>query len=221
MRRLAYLCLFLAPASAMGAGIIASSNWELAALGTDNWSFINDGTNLIRVVTGGNPGSFLQVSDQATGGTVFFAAPAKFLGNASSAYGGSLSFDLQQSFNSNPFPDNDVVLTGNGITLAFDTSPDPAVTPNWSSYNVGLLASAGWKVGNINGVAATEAQMQSVLANLTDMQIRAEFQTGADVDGIDNVVLSQASVSAVPEPATVFLILIGCAGLLLGRLGRR
>jgi hypothetical protein len=47
-----------------------------------------------------------------------------------------------------------------------------------------------------------------VLANLTSLKIRAEYQTGADIGHLDNVAL-------VPEPATNAMILMGLAGVAL------
>jgi len=101
--------------------------------------------------------------------------------------------------------------------LSFDlpNSDNPAVTPDWSSYSFTLLASAGW-VDDGTSIAATEAQMQSVLSNLSSLEIRAEYSAALDIDGIDNV-----SITSSPEPGTVGLIL--CAGLLIsvGRKARR
>jgi alkaline phosphatase D len=210
----ALFCLAYSPVTS--AATIASSTWDNPADGLDGWTFINDGTNLQRVATGGNPGGFLQITDLALGPTIYFVAPAKFLGNKASAYGNALSFDLQQTPVNDPFDDTDVLLIGNGITLGFATPVHPAETPAWTSYTVSLLASAGWKLGDKNGAAATEAQLQSVLANLTLVEIRGEFQNGRDVDGIDNVMLSG---STVPEPATITLVL--SAGLLLWAKRRR
>ena len=106
------VCL-LACAGAMHAGVIASSNWDNPADGVDGWTFLNDGTNLIRVASGGNPGGFLQVTDQTLGSTMYFVAPSKFLGNQSAAYGNTLTFDVQQSFSTSPFADTDLILQGN------------------------------------------------------------------------------------------------------------
>ena len=48
---------------------------------------------VIHITPGGNPGGFLQASDTTTNWW-YWRAPAKFLGDKSIAYGGSLSFDL-------------------------------------------------------------------------------------------------------------------------------
>ena len=42
------------------------------------------------------------------------------------------------------FNDSDVVLIGGGLTLVFDTAANPGT--NWTTYQVPLLESAGWRV---------------------------------------------------------------------------
>jgi hypothetical protein len=81
-----------------------------------------------------------------------------------------------------------VRLSGAGLTLAFDTPANPDVNGAWTSFIV-PLSEAGWHVGSIGGAPATQAQMQSVLAAITALHIRAEYKTGADTDFIDNVIL--------------------------------
>ena len=189
----------------LSAGVLASSDWDNPADGVDGWSFAADGTDLVRVATGGNPGGFLQVSDLGAGGVILWEAPAKFLSDKSAAYGGTLNYDLQQSTAERPSSGDipEVFLEGNGITLAFDlpNSSNPAVTPDWSSYSFILVASTGW-MDYDTSLAATDAQMQSVLSNLSGIEIRAEYSAAHDIDGIDNV-----SLTGTPEPATSVLLL--------------
>jgi len=182
----------------MGA-TIAVSRFDDPVAGVDGWTVINDATGPTYFATGGNPGGYIQAVDQVLGLTWFWVAPPKFLGNDSAAYGQNLQFDLRQSGLNNQFDEDDVVLMGSGLTLAFDTPNNPGIT--WTSYNVPLLASAGWKLDSIAGAAATEAQMQSVLSNLTALRIRGEFITGPDTGDLDNVALG----SAIPESGTLLL----------------
>jgi len=202
----------------LNAGVIAISDWENAAVGVDGWTFEADGINLVRVASGGNPGGFLQVSDQGTGEVIFFDAPGKFLANQSAAYGGTLSYNLQQSVGDRQSVGSipEVFLTGDGITLQYDlpNSQNPAVTPNWSAYTFLLLAAAGWTDAN-TGLPATESQMQIVLSNLSALQIRAEYSSARDVDGLDNVVLA-----TVPEPASAALVLSAFLFMLVCRKSR-
>ena len=59
----------------LNAGVLAISDWQNPADGVDGWTFEADGTNFMRVASGGNPGGFLQVSDLGSGGVIFFDAP--------------------------------------------------------------------------------------------------------------------------------------------------
>ena len=67
---------------------------------------------------GGHPGGAIQRADQ-TPAYMHFQAPAKFLGNLSTNYNGTLSYDMLQ------------------------TVPD---TTNWRHFSVALNAAAGWIV---------------------------------------------------------------------------
>jgi Laminin B (Domain IV)/PEP-CTERM motif len=166
---------------------------------------------------GGNPGGFLSQSDPSAN-VWYWYAPATFLGNKSTAYGGTLTFDLAvtgNGFGSPPsFNQEDVILVGSGLTLAFDTAPTPGPTStvSWLSYSVGLTET-GWKKNGLGGPAATQAEMQTVLGSLTDIFIRGEFLFGLDDIGrLDNVVLG--TPSAVPEPSTLTLFGLGSLGVL-------
>jgi alkaline phosphatase D len=193
--------------------IIASSDFQTPG-SLDGWTTgpqANSAHNLGWNKTAGGNG-YIVAGDDA-GDVWYFVAPTKFLGDDSKAYGQNLTFDLKQTYagTANQFDASDVVLVGGGLTLAFDTSANPS-TSGFTSYSVQLSASAGWKVNDLSGVNATEAQMQAVLHSLTSLSIRGEYQTGTDDGFLDNVVLNGAnSVSAVPAPPTLFLALGGMA----------
>jgi hypothetical protein len=68
------------------------------------------------------------------------------------------------------------------------------------------VSSGAWRLNNLSGAVATNAQIQTVLCSLTGLRIRAEYQTGADTDSLDNVILA-----AVPEPSTIAPLLAGLA----------
>ena len=165
----------------------------ISTFDTDNegWTAIGDtATPVVFVTTNGNPPGCAQVEDSVVGGVMYFSAPAKFLGDHSDAYGTDLKFDLMQKYPDSPNQcddsDGDIILQGGGLTLAYDTAANPA-NGSWTSYSVPLLETAGWHLTNLSGAAPTQAQFQSVLANLTSLRIRAEYQTGPDTDSIDNV----------------------------------
>jgi hypothetical protein len=104
----------------------ASSYFDTNAEG---WSAIGDfAVPVTWIASGGNPGGNIDLVDGVSGGVMYFVAPAKFLGNQSSAFGQPLSFDLKQhiSGSPNPFDDTDVLLAGGGLTLALNTESNPA-----------------------------------------------------------------------------------------------
>ena len=166
--------------------------------------------------TGGNPGGNVSIVDSVTGGTTYFVAPAAFLGNQSAALGTSFTFDLKQVYPgvANQFDASDVIFSGGGLTVAFDLPTNPA-NGSWTSYAVPLTASA-WHLTGLAGAAPSAAQFLTVLSGLTSLQIRAEYQSGADTGSLDNVNL--AGAAPIPEPETFALMLFGLAAVaVIGR----
>lgn len=143
-----------------------------------------------------------------------FLAPAKFLGNQSAAFGGSLSFDIFMRENDN-VAYYAVILEGGGLQLGFSDGVPPLLT--WSTFTIPLTGN-GW-LKNLNtgsgigGDPATAAELQAVLGNLTALRINADWKTGADLIALDNVRLNPA-----PLPATGLLL---ASGLLILAAGRR
>jgi hypothetical protein len=169
--------------------------------GTDGWTVVNwDGTGTPWTpnwnATGGNPDGYVRGDDRFVDG--FWRAPASFHGDWSSAYGGTLSYDAFATLTG--WVMNDIFLVGNGqtLTLAFPTNPPTS----WKTFTVKLDVTAAWQYGMVyTGVSsnATEAQIRSVLANVTDLRIREEYAYGNDDSALDNVTVTPAPGS-VPQP---------------------
>jgi hypothetical protein len=196
-------------AGATQAGVVASSTfdtdqdgWLVAEL---HWPTSGPPYSVLNtqtpnwVAAGGNPGGHLENSINGDS-TVYWSAPAKFLGSLSTIYGGTLSFDLFDAPADNPFNQEDIILIGGGKTVVFDMGN---IGPQWTHYSVRLTENA-WKLDNLAGSPATQADMLTVFGNLNTMYIRGEYQLGADTRGIDNVVLTEA-----PEPVTFSLLIFG------------
>jgi len=200
------LAMLFGPWSGSAGASIVQSTFDSDKEG---WKVFGDATSSepTYVATGGNPGGYLLANDRAVGGIWYWKAPAKFMGNHSGAYGDTLSYDLRQTPTSSQINRVDIFLVGGGITLVYDTSYNPGL--NWTPYSIGLTETAGWDIGSLGGAAPTQAQMQQVLGNITDLQIRGEFVNGNDTGRLDNVVMT-------PEPATLILI-SACLPLLLNR----
>lgn len=161
------------------------------AKSSEGWAALGDTATPVEwIASGGNPGGHIRVVDSVSGGVIYFKAPAKFLGNRASAYGRTLSFDLKQEITGgvNQFDDVDVYLSGGGITIAYNTASNPPFNA-WGSFTV-PIAAGGWTLNSLTGATATEAQIRTVLGSLTDLRIRAEYQTGGDTGYLDTVVLA-------------------------------
>lgn len=179
---------------------LAESHFES---GLDGWTIINDGSTPVHFSSGGlNNSGFIESYDLGQGSYWYWSAPAGFLGDKSAAYNGHLTFYLRQNYTNRQSNQDDLVLIGGGITLAFNTAYNPGV--NWTSYDVPLQESYGW-VDKATGLLASQAQMQAVLADLQSLQIRGEYRSGSDIGGIDSVVMTStapANPTSTPVPGT-------------------
>ncbi len=158
--------------------------------------------------SGGNPGGYLSATDPS-GNNFFLDAPAAFLGDKSTAYGQTLSYDLAFPYPVDWTPLEDVILVGGGMTLVANQGPPPE--PAWKHYSLTLLGSSGWHIGTGAGPAPTEAELQTVLSDLTALRIRGEYHYGDDLPGLDNVRLA---TTAVPDGgATLSILGLGLLGM--------
>jgi len=195
-----------------------SVGFSLAGSGYPNFGAAPAVASLTYNAAGGNPGGYISKQDP-DGNWQYFRAPAAFLGNQSSAVGGSLTFDLIRldSFPTGALnPQGPLVAVTNGsLVLVYAVG---AAIPNgaWNGYNVPLTANGSWKVTDPTGAAATAAQFSSVFSSLTGFYILGDFLNGAgtngEIIGLDNVNFP----SATPEPASAALCLLGL-GVLVAR----
>ena len=184
MRFILFLCAFF-PLAARG----QTSTFDS---GNEGWETNGDATSPTAawIASGGNPGGHIRVTDQSVGGTWYFQAPGKFLGNKCDAYGTWLRYDQYTSDTSHQQlsgGDPDVILFGGGLQLVFDNAYNPGLT--WTHYDILLKEDAGWHIGDQSGPVPTEAQFRAALADLYALRIRGEYRAQADFGGLDNFVL--------------------------------
>ena len=151
----------------------------------EGWLVAGDGASAVPSFSpsDGNPGGHIFIDDGATGGVFYWDAPQQFLGDKSNTT--NLVFDLATSQTNAQFDDEDILIEGGGLTIAFDTESNPGV--DFTSYNIALDDSAPWRLDNLNGQLATNAQIQQVLSDVTRLQIRGEFIIGFETGRLDNV----------------------------------
>lgn len=150
--------------------------------------------------TGGNPGGFLDgLETDPAGGTGYFIAPSKYLGNLSSFAGGSLGYDFKVIQGTSYFNDADVIISNGSTSVSWISNINP-VGLGWTPFQVQLTS------------ANFGPNLASVLSNVTELQIRGEFISGPEEEGLDNVLL-QTPASGAPEPATWSMLILGFGGI--------
>jgi hypothetical protein len=168
---------------------VDAEGWTLRGYNTDvpGWS-LDDFLDDVPVFdpSGGHPGGALTRDEAIIGRTEYFSAPSRFLGDLSAFYGGTLRFELRQAEVESPFYGPIVILSGSSETLILDQDGDPGV--DWTARSVELAADAGWKRHG-DGALVTESELREVLAQVTAMRIRGEFNGFLDESWFDNVVL--------------------------------
>lgn len=153
----------------------------------EGWVTIGDSLPIQFNQTGGHPGGYVNGQDQSLGETWYFRAPAKFLGTRSTAYGQTLTYDLIASAIPDDRNSADVILRSGSLTLLYYGVHLPST--GWSHFSVPLKPGKNWIVGDTRRKASAK-QFKQVLANLQEMDIRGEYITGPDTEGLDNVVLN-------------------------------
>ena len=176
----------------------------------EGWRVGNlDGVLEARTAPNYNASGFINTAD--TFDIVGFFAPSAYLGNQSASAGGPFSFDLSaQQVDGVASSYVALVLYGSGLKIgAKDVVPGPTFT----SLSIDLSPSNFFYYisGGINGtVPVTASDFNTVLSNLSDVGIHADWFTGPDNVSLDNVRLSTPSVP-IPGP----IVGAGLPGLLL------
>lgn len=160
--------------------------------GAEGWTVVGDAQGAsnqpVHHDRGGADGGWISSTDDVSGGVWYWNASPEYLGDRSGFYGGTLSFELNQSATDSQFDAVDVILEGDGLRIGYDfgnASTHPGT--NWTAYEV-PLTEEGW-VALETGEPATREEVERVLSDLEGLFVRGEYRTGGDVGGLDEVVL--------------------------------
>jgi gliding motility-associated-like protein len=180
------------------------------------WTAPNANGGIVYSATGGNPGGlvsgrpFFFVLGATTIYIPFnFVAPAAYLGNRSTYYGGTLRYDIQQSTTGAPNQYTEVrIRNTSGVNLYYfpSTPNQPVAPPAWSTYSVVLNNANGlWKTtNNPTGPLASEIQIQNVLSALDTLEIRGLYRDANTINRLDNVSFTPPIVvTTQPNSASV------------------
>ncbi|MEZ4387266.1 MAG: thiol-activated cytolysin family protein [Candidatus Krumholzibacteriia bacterium] len=150
---------------------------------TEGWTPYADHRNFGVYSSGGIDGDYIRLHDRGEGGTCYFRAPLAYQGDWSQFVGGELSCYLWIGGPGSAFATDDVVFyDGSGNRLAARWAHQP-YDNGFFPFRVNLDASQNWRY---NGAAATQAQIESVLGDVVDLFIRAEYRdAGGDWCAMD------------------------------------
>lgn len=211
-RSLRVLCvLALAAAPAVGTASLVStfdSGDEGWTVGSSQGS---DGvTSLAWDASGGNPGGAITATDIGNEGGWWFVAPGAWAGDWTAYLGGTVAFGVfamgGQDTKLNPPVEALVfVLADGGRLRAKDASG--AVIGNWVTAEITLTAD------RFNLTNSAYTSFEEALAHVTGLVIPGDFVYKQQ----DKTWLDHVRVTAVPEPGTALLSLLGLTALGLVR----
>jgi hypothetical protein len=152
----------------------------------EGWTVIEDGTTSWQAA-GGNPGGWMRVDDFTEGDWIWAKAPASILGGWTGWQ--YISVDVR-IVSGSPSETVDFMISGPGGSATFTSGQVP--TSGWLTFTTELEESR-WSV--------TSGTWAALLADVTEFLVRAEYRTGDEAVGIDNVTLLSP---LDPTPAWTF-----------------
>lgn len=181
--------------------------WSVRDLQSSDLSTLVGTYPVVHHASGGNPDGFIASNDPSDY-SFYFSAPAKFLGDRSTSFGLTLSYDLSNTGTQRYSEHADLIIEGAGKRLFNDLLVSP--TADWQSYMTTLDVGHGWKLGSTAGAAASAQDIKDVLGSLDSLLICGEYTWGAETSQLDNVVLAEREQqTTVPDQAST----LGLAGI--------
>ena len=219
MRKIFLVTAALTASMSLGIGVAGASITSNFNSGNDGWQVGNAGAAFAAPATAANwnPGGFLETADLF--GVVAFYAPGAYLGNKLSSYGGTISYDLGDTFNDG-VPYANLILYGAGKAIAIGSLPPATTGFTHFSFTLTEAGFFDYPGGGPVGVTPVSfVDFQLVLANLNGLAIDADWRSGSDYTILDNVVMAGPTPGGVPEPATWAMMIsgFGLAGATLRR----
>lgn len=135
------------------------------------------------------------------GGAEFFEAGDDWTGDLSANYGGTFSFRLRQDGSgSTSSTGAQIRIEGaNGVTLTRDF--DQSGESGWNTFEFRLDQVSGWRVDGRS--IASVFQIQEVLEDVTSVKIRADSRSDDSFTDLDEVRLSNGSITEDDTTALV------------------
>ncbi len=190
------------------------------ATNADGWTAPNALAGAITYsATGGNPNGYVfgqtPLSINTGSGTIwvpfYFESPAKFEGNKSTYYNGTLRFDASQTTTGAPPTLLFATLIITDVTgVAYYYFPSTPFQPpsfgTWATFSVSLSAAGGnWKTANdIASTTVTAAQLQSVMSNIDKIEVLGLYRNANVGTRVDNITMyPPINITVNPSNATV------------------
>ncbi len=186
--------------------VLVESNFDTDAEG---WTAITVNSACVNLVnptnrvlnwnsSGGVPGGYIRYFEPIPGNgrADFLRAPVAYHGDLSAAYGGSLTFEQRFfTFSRQIFYASDDVYIQSGSMTLIAALPNPS-RDSWGQTQVPLLPGY-WRLNSCSGPMANEAEILSVLSDVTELYIRAEqvnSNANSETIDLDRVVLDATPV---------------------------
>ena len=161
---------------------------------TESWTGYGDFRDLEVRYDGAIDGGYMRLVDRGEGQTCYFRAPLAYHGDWSQFFGGRLSFYLWTGGPGDYGVLDDVVINdsaGNRLALRFGRAPS---RNGFTPFYIEMDATENW---TFNGATATDEDIRTVLADVVDLFIRAEYYDKAgDWTAMDRFRLVQAGAGS-------------------------